>query len=360
MVRCWAAGRWLLLVVGLLLLSACQEYVLPTRMAVAELSDPSPTGELDSDEAVEVPSTWTPAALAVEETATLPPTVPAPDTATPPPTDTPVSATETPIPTRTAAPTVTLPPSPTNTTIPTETSTAAPQPSATIAPSDTPVDPPSTNTATPLPQATAAPTNTPAPPSPGANLLPNPSFEEGHYNSGGVAELQVPNGWILEWDGGNNPFVLPPDDYYVRPETRVLPAYQLPAHEQPLYVWDGLYTVKIFKGYWAIKVNFFTDLHLEPGTYRFEVNLYPDLVERYENGQKVWAPDPYSGETRFIVTGAGTDWFPPVFGQRNTFNHTFVVHQAQSIRVGISLRNRYGIMNNGWFLDNWALRRIGN
>jgi hypothetical protein len=198
-----------------------------------------------------------------------------------------------------------------------------------------------------------------APPS-STNLLPNPSFEEGHYNSGGVAELQVPNGWILEWDGGTNPFVAPPDDYFVRPETRVLPAYQLPGHEQALFVWDGLYTIKIFKGYWAINVQLVTDVHLEPGTYRFDVMLFPDLVESYSNGNKVWAPDPSSGETRFVVTGAGTDWFLPVFGQRNSFSHTFVVQQAQAIRVGIGLRNRYGIMNNGWFLDNWALYRIGD
>lgn len=189
-------------------------------------------------------------------------------------------------------------------------------------------------------------------------MLPNPSFEEGHYNSGGVAELQIPNGWIFHWDSGTNPFVAPPDDYFVRPETRVLPAYQLPAHEQSLFVWDGLYTMKIFKGYWAINVELVTDLFLEAGTYEFEVNVYPDIVERYEGAQKIWASDPWAAEARFIVTGGGSGWFPPAFGQRNTWVHTFVVDPPQTIRVGLGLRNRYGLMNNGWFLDHWTLRRV--
>jgi len=195
---------------------------------------------------------------------------------------------------------------------------------------------------------------------PNANLLPNPSFEEGHYNSGGISELQVPNGWIFEWDGGTNPFVSAPDDYYVRPETRVLPSYQIPPNEQSTYVFDGQYTMKIFKGYWAINVQLVSDVYLSPGTYELEINVFPDLVVGYDNGQKLWAPDPFSGEVRFVVTGAGTDWFPPAFGRKNTFTHIFTVNNAQTIRVGAGLRNRYGLMNNGWFIDDWSLRRIEN
>lgn len=133
----------------------------------------------------------------------------------------------------------------------------------------------------------------------------------------------------------------------------------LPSNEQPLFVFDGQYTMKIFKGYWAINVQLVTDVYLDPGTYLFEVNFFPDLVVGYNNGQKVWPSDPYAGEVRFVVTGGGTGWFPPVFGQRNTYTHTFVVSQAQTIRVGVGFRNRYGILNNGWFVDYWTLRKQG-
>lgn len=191
--------------------------------------------------------------------------------------------------------------------------------------------------------------------------MPNPSFEEGWYNQDGVSELQLPNQWFFEWDGGTNPFVAPPDDYFLRPETRVLPADALPPHERPLFVWDGWYTVKIFKGYWAINVALMTEVYLEPGTYLFEINIFPDLVNGYtSDGQKIWAPDPYSGEVRFVNSLGGSDWFLPTFGQRNTFTHTFAVNKGQVIRLGAGFRNRYGLMNNGWFMDNWSLRRFSD
>jgi len=194
----------------------------------------------------------------------------------------------------------------------------------------------------------------------GSNLLPNPSFEEGWYNLNGIPELQLPNGWFFEWDEGPTGYGNQPWDVYVRPETRVLSTAFLPPSEHPLYIYDGIYTVKIFKGAGAISTRLMTDVHLEPGTYVFEINLFPDLVVGYENGQKIWAPDPYSGEVRFIVTGAGTDWFLPVFGQKNTFTHTFTVAEAQTIRVGVALRGRYAIPNNGWFIDDWSLRQVAN
>ncbi len=331
----------------LLSLAACQSTILPTRMVLAPTVD---INEQSSNQSANIPATWTLVPSFLEQTSESIATEPAPSTSTPAPTVTeeplvlPPTETPIPIPTSTALPqppTNTAVPLPTNTTAPVSTNTPIPLP-----PTDTPPPPPTH----------------PPPPDPGlgVNLLPNGSFEEGHYNSGGVGELQVPNHWTLIWDGGTNPFVAPPDNYFVRPETRVLPNYQLPAHEQSLYIWDGQYTIKIFKGYWAINVELVTDVYLEPGTYLFEINVFPDLVVDYSGGQKVYATDPYAGEVRFIVTGGGTGWFPPGFGYKNTFTHTFSVGQAQSFRIGVGLRNRYGIMNNGWFLDDWSLVKIAN
>jgi hypothetical protein len=188
--------------------------------------------------------------------------------------------------------------------------------------------------------------------------LPNPSFEEGHYNQNGIPELQLPNKWVFEWDEGPTGFGDQSWDVYVRPETRVLPASQLPPAEHPLFIWDGSNTVKMFKGYGAISLRLLTDIQLDPGTYVFEINVFPDLVMGYNDKQKIWADDPASGEVRFIVTGAGTGWFFPSFGRKNTFTHTFTVSSAQSIRVGVGLRGRYALPTNGFFIDDWSLKKV--
>lgn len=231
-------------------------------------------------------------------------------------------------------------------------------PSNTPRPSPTPEDTPTPSvTETP----TAPPTATPAPTvASGLNLLPNPSFEESWYHIGGVPELQVPNRWQLQWESGANPLDHDPAPW-VRPESRVLTPDFLPADEHDLFIWDGRQTVKIFKGEGAISFRLLTTVRLEPGSYLFEISVFPDLVSEYtDEGSKVWAPDPLSGEVRFVVGNRPTEWILPTFGQKNTFTHAFQIQSAQMLQVGAAMRGRWAIENNGWFMDDWALYRIGD
>lgn len=192
----------------------------------------------------------------------------------------------------------------------------------------------------------------------GPNLLANPSFESGWYHPNGVPELQIPNQWQFSWAKGPTGFGDEPWDVWVRPEVRVLPADQLPPHEHDLFIWDGEQTLKIFKGYGAISFTMQTEVSLQPGTYQFVINFFPDLVDHYDNGQKVWAPDPTSGEVAFIVGNEQTDWNLPTFGVQETYTHTFTIEQAQTIDVGVAMRGRYALLNNGWFMDDWSLHKM--
>ena len=271
-----------------------------------------------------------------------------------------IPLTSTPIP---AEPTVvpTKPPPPTNTAVPTVTRapTNTPIP-VTDTPEATAVPP--TNTPAPaVPQPTAPPAAPTVPPAPvfGSNILANGSFEDGWYNLNGVAELQIPNGWGYEWDVGPTGFGSEPWDKWVRPETRVLPDYQLPDNERPLFIRDGVYTIKMFKGSGAISYRLFQDIELQPGTYVFQVNIFPDLVASYDGGKQP-PGDPAAGEIRFIAPDGGTGWILPVFAQWNTIEHVFSVDQAQTVRIGVGIRGRYALSNNGWFLDQWSLKRIEN
>lgn len=213
-------------------------------------------------------------------------------------------------------------------------------------------------TAVPPVYPTAPPPPTTSPPVTGSSQLVNGSFEGGWYHPGNLPELQIPDGWIFEWDEGPTGFGNEPWDVWLRPEVRVLPAYQLPPHEQGQFIFDGNQTVKAFKGSGAVSFRLVQEVVLSPGTYRFEAGVFPDLVSEYVNGQKVRPSDPAAGEVRFIVGGGGTGWLPVAFGQQNRLTHTFTISQTQTVRLGLAVRGRYALNNNGWFLDAWSLVRL--
>lgn len=320
--------KWGWLWLGLWVMVACQAETSPpvTQEGTAALLTPIPTSNLPTavpTAAALVPPTWTPIATALRpiELFSAPPTW---------------------------TPRATLPFIPTNTRPPTATATPIP-------PTETPSVTPPITILTPF---VPPPTNTP-PSTGGGNLLPNPSFENGWYNLNNTAELQVPNEWWLEWEVGDNPLDPDPWNDFVRPETRVLPKAFLPAHEHSTYIWDGMHTVKVFKGEGAISFRLMTQVYLEAGQYVMEANIYPDLVVGYRaDGSKIWAPDPLSGEVQFVVDGFTSGWQLPVFGRRNTMTHVFTVVEPHTLTLGVWIRGRWAIENNGWFMDAWSLRRV--
>lgn len=310
-------------------LVSCQsEAILPTVAAIAPTVEIVMEGVMQFPEPTKpfVPSTWTPQPQA---DASLPLNKP------------------------TSAPTSTEPPTrtPFPTLLPTLTLTSSPTPIVTAVPV--------TDTPSPPPDYENTPSSIPLNPIYGKNLLPNSSFEEGHYNMGGIPELQLPVGWVFEWDEGRTGFGNESWDIYVRPETRVLSTDYLPAAEHNLFIFDGTHTIKAFKGDGAISFKLFRDVHLEPGTYVLEINVYPDMYMDYQNNMKIWADDPLTGQFRFIAPEA-TGWMGTVYGRKNTLTHTFTVDETGEVRIGAAMRGNHAIMNDGWFLDDWSLRRIEN
>lgn len=301
--------------------------------------EPAPSTEVAEIAPTQVapPATWTPIPAVVVVTLTTAPTQPPPATSTPFPTATALPATATPAETATEEP-------------PTATATTPPQPTRVPA--------------TAAPAQPAAPTQPPAPatlpPNPtfGVNLLPNPSFEEGHYNQNGIPELQLPNGWRLEFAEGATGFGGQPWDVYVRPETRVLSTGFLPEAEHSLYIFDGSNTVKVFKGAGAVSTRLLTELDLQPGTYVLEGNFFSDVFESYSEGRKNPPPDPNAGEAALFAGATGTGWIGNRYLAKNNLQHTFTLDTAQRVTVGIGFRGRYAIANNGWFVDNLSLRQI--
>ena len=226
-------GLVALIFVTVALLAGCQSdpVALPTEVAALPSLTPSPDGLVSPIAQATVPPTWT------VEAGGLPP-----------------------LPTSAGLPTFT--PKPSSTPF----ATFAPAETATPVPSDTPVAPPS---------LTPSPT---APPVSATNLLPNASFEEGWYHQANIPELQLPNGWDFQWDEGSNWLDSDPWNRFVRPETRVLTSDFLPADERDLFIWDGDQTVKIFKREGSMSFRLTTDVDLEPGSYLFTIQVFPNRI----------------------------------------------------------------------------------
>ena len=197
-----------------------------------------------------------------------------------------------------------------------------------------------------------------APPPPeavvqGANLLPNPSFE-GDWYFYLYNELQIPDGWQLTTDEGPNTLELGAGGNFLRPEVRVISIADLPPAEHALFIFDNIKTVKAFKGGGPTSYSLFTDVDLPPGSYRLQINFFPDTVIAYDSGQKVFASDPLAAEARIIFNDVGI-WQGTQSGQRNTLTYDFTLSTAQTVRVGGAFRNRFIMANNGWYLDDWSL-----
>jgi LysM repeat protein len=220
----------------------------------------------------------------------------------------------------------------------------------------TPVTPPVVPQPTPPP---APPPVVPPAAPVGGNRFINGSFEGGWYHPNGVPELQIPEGWVFEWDEGPTGFGSAAWDVWMRPEVRVLPASSLPAQEQGLFIFDGNQTVKIFKGNGPVSFRLFQTVTLPAGMYQMRMGVFPDLVVAYEQGVKVRPSDPNAGDVRFMVGNGGSGWLAPVFGQKNEMVHTFTLSAPQTIRLGLAVRGKYAFQNDGWFLDQWELVKVG-
>ena len=164
----------------------------------------------------------------------------------------------------------------------------------------------------------------------------------------------------MVYDSGPTGFGGAEWDIWFPPETRVLPYFQLPENERGLFIREGEYTIKAFKGNGPISLRLLQDIALQPGTYVFTVYVFPDLVSSYDGG-KQFSGDPFAGEVRFISPSGGTNWLTfAAFGTWGTFQHTFTVDTAQTVRIGVGLRGRYALASNGFFIDDWSLQKVEN
>lgn len=214
----------------------------------------------------------------------------------------------------------------------------------------------------PTPTPTPEPTPTPAP----TNLIANGDFEGGHYHWNNVPEIVIPNGFDFWHATASTPKLERQDQDFYPPETVVWNRNDAPPEERDLFFLNGVYCLKGFAGWkpiwWKLSQ---TVNNLTPGRrYIFTAPVFPDLAMRMEGGAKVWADDPLAGEVRLSASGVGVTMdtgylngsnFP--FG-RYTEHTLLFIAPAASVELSLECRGRWGLLNNGFFVDALRLEPI--
>lgn len=209
------------------------------------------------------------------------------------------------------------------------------------------------------------------------NLLTNPNFDDGHHHQDNIPEIVVPDGWYIYWiDNESFPGCGTPPAY--RPESVVWHISGAPDHEKKLFFLSGEYCWKVFKANAAVYFAVTQELSgLTPGAhYRFKANVYPDIVVKYENYQKVRPGDIWSAETRVGWSAPSTPWphaqdgdvnWDPwfnvnnknfKFGEYNEIWMEFVAPASGEARVWLECKAKWGFENN-WFMDSFILEQVG-
>jgi hypothetical protein len=63
---------------------------------------------------------------------------------------------------------------------------------------------------------------------------------------------------------------------------------------------------------------------------------------------------------QLLADGGEGGWIFVAFGRKNTYTYQFTIAEARTVTVGAAIRGRWAIMNNGWFMDDWRLVRVGD
>lgn len=204
----------------------------------------------------------------------------------------------------------------------------------------------------------------------GDNLLRNASFEAGAYHWNNIAEVEIPNEWGFWFAPHTTPLLPRQDQQFDRPECKVWRRDQVRPWESAHAFVAGEHGVVAFGTFKALWFRYFQDVAgLTTGQrYRLTVPVFPDLAVAFtERGERIWAPDPLSGEVRLLAEAgsavvADTGYIDGTgglnFGQYNILTLDFTASQP-GMRLVVECRGRWGLRNNTWYLDGLSLAAQG-
>ncbi|HUN23258.1 MAG TPA: SdrD B-like domain-containing protein [Anaerolineales bacterium] len=195
------------------------------------------------------------------------------------------------------------------------------------------------------------------------NLLKNPGFEGQPYFKDGIPQLEIPGDWEFWFKNGGKD-IAEQSTPWGRPEVNVRTRANLGATDSALFIRDGDKTLKVFLSWQSIWWGLKQTVAVTPGTkYRFNVPVYPDLVTTY-SPQKTYADvNSGSNEMRLIVRANGANIADSGYVARNSGAFTDLAIEftatTNQVEVEFEARAKYGLVNNGWWIDGVSLIAVG-
>ena len=190
------------------------------------------------------------------------------------------------------------------------------------------------------------------------NLLKNPSFELGWTDDG---NRQIPTDWDFWYAPPDHSNWEDPSDgaKFSAPEMRHLTRADIPRRERDAFFFDDSeHTLKIFAPKWRTAYFSLTQevAVVEDRTYHFAIRLNPDIVDHYENGKKVPASDPQSGQMCFVVASA-REWFSmEPFLVSQPFVYVFTAKTSGNLTLGAEWVFPHPLTGgSAIFTDAWEL-----
>lgn len=115
----------------------------------------------------------------------------------------------------------------------------------------------------------------------------------------------------------------------------------------------------IFKDGHPLRAAIYREFVLEPGVYEFRIHYFADAYNT-DGGQKVWAGSGAAQLQLCVESGEydHQDWVKVPIGEVQEAALRFIVPETTEAIVYVNLKNPLSLKNNGWFFDDWSLKKI--
>lgn len=205
------------------------------------------------------------------------------------------------------------------------------------------------------------------------NMIEDPSFEEAtlpwrnRFDRSQIkTNVVLPVGWKLMLLDDVPAPESPDGAHYAFPEMKQIAITQMSEctggrFEPICEIFVNQKALTIFKDGHPLRAAIYREFVLEPGVYEFRIHYFADAYNTNRE-QKVWAESRSEAAQLQLCVESGEydhqDWVKVPIKQVQEATLKFIVPETTEATVYVNLKNPLSLKNNGWFFDDWSLKRI--